>query len=179
MPDLTQQPMPVVDYMHKKDLPAVVRIEEANHAWQGWGEKTFISSLREKNVIGITAKIIDTVVGFVVYRVGEKEIEILKFETAREFENSRVKHLLLTKMKDKGHKYKKNVRVIFPEDRESIPKYEFFAKNAFKTRLKRNFFTEKNEIPQDGYEFLWNFTENETFGTDFEALQPVPKQKRI
>lgn len=162
---------PVTDWMHKRDFPAVQRLDEENNAWEGWSQQQFITRLREKNVIGMVSKVADVVGAFVVYEYRDKEMLLLKFETAKALVSSRIPHVLVAELKRKAVKYKKNLVVVFPEARESIEKYQFFAKEGFKSKLKRNFFTFQSEIRTDGYEFTWNFEENDNFASDFEKIE--------
>lgn len=150
---------PVVDWMHKRDLPGVMRIEESLHAWEGWSEKQFIVSLREKNIIGMVAKIVDTVAAYVVYELREKEFFFLKFGIAPELKNTRAGHVLIEELKRKARKYKKSLQSLFWEG-ETLDLFQFFANEGFKSKLKKNFFLAENQFVPDGIEFMWNLNEN-------------------
>lgn len=166
---MTKENGPIAAWMQKRHLKGVTSIEEANHAWEGWGEKEFIKRLRDKNTIGLVSTISDVVGAFTIYELREKEILILKFETAKELVSTRTAHVLLNALKKKGAKYKKNVVVVFPEHREDIPKYQFFAKEGFKSALKKNFSSETEPEVRDDYVFTWKYSDFEDLGTDEDS----------
>src|SRR5687767_11305907 len=126
--------LPHLDWMHKADLATVVAIEEANHAWEGWSESKFLSELRQKNKVGLVVKVGELVVGFSVHS-WEKNVLIHKFELAKDLERNNAGTILLNKIKEKAAKRMRNVVAVFPEERQSIPKYKFFASQGFKSRL--------------------------------------------
>lgn len=156
--------LPIVSWMKKSHMPRVMAIEESNNAWEGWSEKNFTKNLREKQIIGMVSEIQGVVVAFCVYELREKELVLMKFEVAKEIEKvTKAGHVLLEQVKQKASKMGRVVRMVMPENRESIPKYQFFAAEGFESRLKRNFFSEtdgdSNKIYNDGYEFSWKSDE--------------------
>jgi hypothetical protein len=167
---------PVVDWMHKRDLPGVMRIEESLHAWEGWSEKQFIVSLREKNIIGMVSKIVDTVGAYVVYELREKEFFFLKFGIAPELRNTRVGHVLVEELKRKARKYKKSLETVFWEG-EPVEVFKFFANEGFKSKLKKNFFLSEQPFVPDGIEFFWNLNENTAETSEDEENGPMEEGK--
>lgn len=157
---------PIVSWMKKTHLASVLKIDEANNAWEGWSEKDFAKKLREKSVIGMVSEIEGTVVAFAVYELAEKEIFLMKFEVAPELQgHTRAEHVLISEIQQKASSKDRGVRLVLPEARENMWKYKFFAKEGFGSRLKRNFFwqidEDSNKIYNDGYEFSWKIDEKQ------------------
>ncbi len=173
---MSKNATPVVDWMHKRDLAGVMRIEEALHAWEGWSEKQFIVSLREKNIIGMVSKIVDTVAAYVVYELREKEFFFLKFGIANELRSTRAGHVLLEELKRKARKYKKSLQSTVWEG-ESIDTFKFFANEGFKSKLKRNFFLAENQFVPDGIEFMWELNENTAETSNYDSFEPEDEGK--
>jgi len=170
---------PIASWMQKRHLKGITQIEEANHGWEGWSEKDFVRNLRDKNIIGMVSLVSDVVGAYVVYELREKEIFILKWEEAKELAGSRVGLVLMQTMKRKAVKMKKDVKGVFPEYREDIPKYQFFAKNGFSSALRRNFFPSEPDLDEeiekkwrDGYEFKWEYSDFKQLDSEEEKNDP-------
>lgn len=148
--------LPVVDWLHKRDFPGVLRIEESIYEYEGWSHAKFQSRLKEKNVIGMVSKLMDVVGAFVVYEVREKSLSIVRFERAPELLNTNVGEKLLESLQQKGKKFKKSVEATFWEG-EGSEKFQFFAKQGFKSKVKRDFFLSEQPFKPDGYHFSWDF----------------------
>ncbi len=173
---MSEANLPIVEWMKKTHMPRVMAIEESNNAWEGWSEKDFTKNIREKHIIGMVSEIQGVVVAFAVYELKEKELFLMKFEVAKEITGkTKAEHVLLENIKAKASKMGRVVRMVMPENRESIPKYQFFAAEGFESRLKKKFFCEvdgdSNKIYNDGYEFSWKSGEKQVEDVEKQAKQ--------
>jgi GNAT superfamily N-acetyltransferase len=159
--------------MRREDLKAVLQIEEGQNAWDGWGEQRFVETLRERNIMGLVAKLHNQVAAFAVYTLEEKTFDFLKFEVSKDLESTRVGHVLVEELKKKAKKFKKSLVLPLWEG-EPVRKMQFFAKEGFKSRLKKNFFAEQHQFAPDAIEFSWVFDEEEG-----ENVKKVVKKRKI
>jgi [ribosomal protein S18]-alanine N-acetyltransferase len=66
-----------IRWMIRRDMPEVMEIEELGFEFP-WSEKDFMRCLRQRNCIGMVAEHGDRVVGFMIYELHKKRLEILK-----------------------------------------------------------------------------------------------------
>lgn len=67
-----------VRWMIRRDVPAVLRIEEASFDYP-WCEEDFLRCLRQRNCIGMVAEFNEAVLGFMIYELHEAKLYILNF----------------------------------------------------------------------------------------------------
>lgn len=65
-----------IRWMIRRDMAEVLEIERQSFEFP-WGEETFLAVLRRRNCIGMIAEIKDQVVGYVVYELQQKQINLL------------------------------------------------------------------------------------------------------
>jgi len=86
--DLSQQRMKVrIKWMVRRDMPEVLAIEAESFDFP-WLKEDFIYHLRKRNIIGMVAKCFDEdekVVGFMIYMLQKRKIELLNFGVARKW----------------------------------------------------------------------------------------------
>lgn len=148
---------PTLSFEHIKraHIPAVLRIEEENHAYEGWGEADFMAHMRAKEGIGAVCVISEVPVAFCMYNVKETCIEIVKLEVSPSMVDTKAAQVLIDDLKKKCVRSKKLLEATFWEG-EPVAKLQMFAKNGFKSALKKNFFLAEHQFTPDGVHFSWD-----------------------
>jgi ribosomal-protein-alanine N-acetyltransferase len=67
-----------IRWMIRRDMPAVVDIEQLSFEY-AWTEEEFLRCLRNRNCIGMVAEHGEKVVGFMVYELHKRRLEIVSF----------------------------------------------------------------------------------------------------
>lgn len=89
-----------IRWMIRRDMPEVLAIENASHEFP-WSEDEFIRCLRDRNCIGMVAEINDKVVGFMLYNLHLRHLEILNFTVHEDFRRVNVGRSMLAKLYSK------------------------------------------------------------------------------
>lgn len=90
-----------IRWMIRADMPAVLRIESESFDFP-WDEQTFIEHLRQRNCIGMVAESDGGhVVGYVVYELHKKRLDLLNIAVAREHRRHGVGTQMLAKLASK------------------------------------------------------------------------------
>lgn len=92
--------VPLVRTMVRADLPSVVWIEKESCDYH-WSEKDFISTLRQRKTIGLTAKFEEEVVGFLIYEFHKTHFKILNLAVSPNFRRKGVGTAMISKLKAK------------------------------------------------------------------------------
>ena len=67
-----------IRWMIRRDMPEVLRIEQASHDYP-WCEEDFLRCLRQRNCIGMVAEVGEKVVGFMIYELHKTKLHIMNF----------------------------------------------------------------------------------------------------
>ena len=67
-----------IRWMIRRDMPEVLRIEQASSDYP-WCEEEFLRCLRQRNCIGMVAEQGEKVVGFMIYELHKAKLHILNF----------------------------------------------------------------------------------------------------
>ena len=87
-------------WMIRRDIPEVLGIEQASFA-DPWTEAEFIQQLRRCNVIGTVAETSGRVVGYMIYELHNRRLELVRFAVAVDVRGQGYGSRLLLKLKDK------------------------------------------------------------------------------
>ena len=94
------QGFPHIRWLVRKDLPAVLRIEDASFR-EPWTEDEFVQSLRLRNVIGMVAEHQDMVIGYMIYELHRDSIHLLSIAVHPDFRRQGVGTAMLAKLASK------------------------------------------------------------------------------
>lgn len=97
-----------IRWMIKADLPRVLEIEGESFA-DPWPEEDFIRVLRQPNCIGMVAEIGEVVVGFMIYRLGRRQIELLNLAVAHAYRRKGIGSQLVDKLKSRLQSIRRKV----------------------------------------------------------------------
>lgn len=89
-----------IRWMLLRDQPEVLRIEKEGFP-EPWSHTELTDTLCQKNVMGMVAEYNDRVVGFFVYHLGGKLIEVINVAVAAEFRGHGVGTAMIEKLKSK------------------------------------------------------------------------------
>jgi [ribosomal protein S18]-alanine N-acetyltransferase len=98
------QPMPAriqtrvhIRWMIRRDMPEVLAIEDASFELP-WDEERFLSHLRERATIGMVAELGERVVGYTIYELHPRKLQILNFCVDPEFRRQGIGQQLADKL---------------------------------------------------------------------------------
>lgn len=130
-----ENPMPTAEssqscvhirWMIRRDMPAVLSIEEASFEFP-WCEEEFIRCLRQRNCIGMVAERDDEVVGFMIYELHKNRLHLLNFAVDPAARRGSVGKSMLDKLVSKLSDDRRN-RIML-EVRETNLDAQLFFKN--------------------------------------------------
>lgn len=144
-------------WMIRRDLPRVLAIEGVSFE-NPWSEEDFIRCLRQRNCIGQVIEdcppykgaSADLVIGFVLYELHKNRLHILNFAIDPWQRRNGVGSYLLTFLKDKLHKDRRN-RIMLEVRESNLDAQLFFARNGFKAISTLHDFYE--DTSEDAYLF--------------------------
>lgn len=99
---MKQQGTSYIRWMVQRDLPQVVRIEQDAYEFP-WSEREFLNSLKHRNHIGMVVERQDRVIGYMVYSLWLKRIEIENFVVDRYFQRNGYGAAMVAKLISKLH----------------------------------------------------------------------------
>ena len=103
-----------VRWMIRRDLPQVLDIESQSNSFP-WDEETFVKRLRRKNCISLVAEHEDKSIGFIVYELFERHIQIEKLAVGTQWRGRGVCRQLIARMESKLSA-KRRSRLVYPVD---------------------------------------------------------------
>lgn len=116
-----------IRWMIRRDMPEVVEIE--SHSFEfPWSENDFITRLRQRNCIGMVVEHQEQVIGFMVYNLQKKKLEIADFAVHKEFRRQGVGMAMVEKLKGKLNSQRRNSMSI--QIRETNLDGQLFFKRA-------------------------------------------------
>lgn len=131
-----------IRWLVRGDLPEVLRIEEASFA-EPWDERAFLAVLRDRSNVAITAasKKFGTVLGYAVYALHKRRLEILNLAVAPADRRYGVGRQILEKLQsklapDRRYKIAANVR------EDNLRGQQFFRACGFRAvEVLRNYYS--------------------------------------
>jgi len=91
---------PLIRFMLKRDLPDVLDIERKSFEYP-WTEKDFISALRTRNCIGMTAEYHEIVVSYMLYEIYKDHLIVVNLAVLPEACRKGIGRAMLNKLKVK------------------------------------------------------------------------------
>ena len=94
------QGFPHIRWLIRRDLPAVLRIEDASFR-EPWTEDEFVRSLRLRGVVGVVAEHQDVVISYMIYELLRDSIHLLSIAVHPDFRRQGVGTTMLAKLASK------------------------------------------------------------------------------
>ncbi len=133
-------------WMVRRDMAEVLDIENTSFDYP-WSEKTFVKTLRQRNVIGLVAEAKDRVIGFVIYELNRKHLRILNLAVSRVFRRMRIATQLVDELKAKDRD------ILAGVVETNLGGQLFFKSCGFEAvAVVENFY---DDVDEDCYEFEW------------------------
>lgn len=144
-----------IRWMIRRDMPLVLEIESQAYDLP-WNEKDFINCLRQRNCIGMVAEADEQIVGFMLYELHKRHLNILNFAVASDYRKQGVGSTMMGKLKGKLSA-ERRCRII-SEVRESNLDAQLFCKAiGFRaTDVREQFYDDTKEAA-----FLFEYTYQE------------------
>ena len=131
--------MCTVRWMIRRDLPLVITIENEcfDYAWE---EEDFISVLRQSNCIGMVVEEDDVVMGYMVYELSKKHIELLNLGVHPDVQNRGYGTALIDRLKDKIDEQRRHTLLL--NVRETNLQAQLFLRNRgfVASKIRRGYF---------------------------------------
>lgn len=89
-----------VGWMTLRDMPQVITIEQKSFDY-AWTEEDFLCCLRSRNCIGMVAKHLNYVVGFMIYELHKDRLHVLNFAVHSDFRRCGVGSAMVSKLVNK------------------------------------------------------------------------------
>ena len=126
------QSIPTASWMLKSHLADVVRIENACFEYP-WDEKSFLATLKHRDVVGSTITLNHEVVGFALYELKTYSIMILNIAIDPDYQKQGLGRFAVQRLLDKLS-YGRRTKVIVEVRETNLPAQLFFSSLGFKAR---------------------------------------------
>ena len=133
-----------IRWMTRRDIGAVLAIENAvsDHPWC---EEDFLRELRQRNVIGMVAEDGDTIVGFMVYELHRRKIQIAAFAACPKFWRRGVGSQMVAKLVGKLSQERRNTLSLFIRETNLAGQLFFRSLGFLATKVVRGHYDDTNE----------------------------------
>lgn len=133
-----------IRWMIRRDMPDVLSIENQCSDYP-WDEEKFLHYLRLPTCIGMVAEVDDTIVGFMVYDLQKKRLEIINLATYIPFHRMGIGRQMIDKLKGKLSEHGRRYLLIYVRE-TSLNVQNFLKVNGFKARrVEREHFDDSGE----------------------------------
>jgi ribosomal-protein-alanine N-acetyltransferase len=133
-----------IRWMIRRDMPAVLAIEEASFEFP-WTEEDFIRCLRQRNCIGMVAERNDEVVGFMIYELHKNRLHLLNFSVDPDSRRSSIGRSMITKLISKLSSDRRN-RIMLEVRETNLDAQLFFRSLGFRAiSVLRDFYEDTTE----------------------------------
>jgi ribosomal-protein-alanine N-acetyltransferase len=153
----TKAVAPGIRWMIRRDMAEVIAIENASFE-HPLTEENFLSCLRNRNCIGQISEFRcpDKVVGYMVYELYEKRMELINFAVHPDHRRQGIGTTMLAKLIEKLNPSKRTtIELDVPE--RFLDALLFFRNQGFKAvKLVRNMF---EDIGEDGIRMVYEYKE--------------------
>ena len=131
-------------WLIRRDMPEVLDIEAESFEFL-WLEEDFIRCLRQRNCIGMVAEHDDRVVGFMIYTLNKKYIQLVRLAVASTCRRRGVGSQMLGKLIGKLSSQRRT-RIALEVRETNLPAQLFFRANGFRAvSVLRNYYEDTFE----------------------------------
>jgi ribosomal-protein-alanine N-acetyltransferase len=151
------QPSVHVRWMIRKDMPAVLVIEQRFFEFD-WSEDDFIRCLRQRNCIGMVAEIDNKVVCYMIYELHKNRLHLLRLAVDPAHQRQKVGSAMVAKLRSKLS-YDQRNRIMLEVRESNLAGQMFFRSQGFKAiQILRGFYGDTRE---DAYLMQLRYVEGE------------------
>lgn len=144
-----------IRWMIRRDMPEVLEIENRSFL-DAWDEEEFIRHLRQKNCIGMVAERDERVVGYMIYDLHRRRLELLKLAVHPAFRRQRVGAQLVRKLIGKLSPQRRTELVAMVDDRLTGAHLFFRAAGMVATTVVRDWIDTVDNDVRDAYRFEYH-----------------------
>ena len=119
-----------VNYMVREDLPQVLEIESASFE-NAWNEDEFLRCLRQRNCIGLVARLNDQVVGYVIFELHKNRLHLLNIAVDPRCLRSGIGTELIAALVGRLSAERRN-RIMLEVREANLPAQLFFKSQGFR-----------------------------------------------
>jgi ribosomal-protein-alanine N-acetyltransferase len=160
-----------IRWMIRRDMPEVLAIEHASHAFP-WTEEEFLRVLRQRNCIGMVAEQGERVVGFMIYELHKSRLEVLDFAVHPDERRQGIGRQMVAKLIGKLSNHRRT-RIALDVRESSLDSQLFFRTQGFRaTEVIRGQFEDTGE---DAYIMQYLYEEP---GAPAKSAAPVNRIAR-
>lgn len=137
--------------MIRRDMDRVIEIEEKSFQF-AWTEEDFTKCLRQRNCIGMVVELEEQVVGYVVYALDKKMLEVMNLAVDPNYRRQSIGRQIITKLIGKLDGTRRNQIVVRTAD-FNLNSQLFFRAMGFRCiKVERDAYTEQDA---DAYLFRY------------------------
>jgi ribosomal-protein-alanine N-acetyltransferase len=139
-----------------RDMPEVLAIEAKSYA-DPWGEEEFVKLLRQQNCIGWVATMSEVVVGFCVYELHARKLQLLNLAVDPDWRRRGIGTAVVDKLKGRLSPQRRN-RLEYIAAADNLPSHQFLRSCG----LLATDIIERDDV--EAYRFEWHYTRSESGG---------------
>ena len=141
----------------RRDMPEILQIEQGCFAYP-WNEEDLLRCLRQRNCIGMVAEHGEKVVGFMIYELHRRRLEILNLAVHPQYHRHGVGAQMVGKLISKMSSHRRTAVAVCVRE-TSLPAQLFFRQQEFKAiRVLPGYYEDSGE---DAYRFVYSIREDQ------------------
>ena len=149
-----------IRWMIRRDMPEVLHIENDSFE-HPWSEEDFITSLRQRNCIGMVAEVNEKVVGYMVYELHRNKLYLINLAVHKDYRRKGIGKTMVDKLYNKLSEQRRN-RIALEVRERNLDAQLFLRSVGFSaTRIEWGFYEYKNEYGEieveDAYHMVRRF----------------------
>ena len=158
-----------IRWMIRRDLVEVITIEQENFEW-AWSEDDFVYCLRRRNCIGRVIERDNKIVGFMIYALESKCLDLVNFAVAKDYQRTGLGRAMVDHLIEKLTPQKR-VQIKLHIRETNLAGQKFFREMGFRaTSIKRNFYDNTTE---DAYVMRYEIPTIQTIVQRRNLCRPV------
>lgn len=120
-----------VRWLIRRDMPEVMTIERQCYGVNGWTEEELIEHLRDRRTIGMVVEADEMIVGYVVYELHLKQIEIVNLAVLPDSQRQGVGKAIVDRIKQKMDHMPKRDKIALHVNEANLDAQLFLRSQGF------------------------------------------------
>lgn len=134
----------------RRDMPEILDIENESFRYP-WAESDFILSLRQRTVVGKVAEYREKVIGYIIFELNKKYLEVLNIAVHPDFRRQGVGSLLMKDLKNSLGNERSRIKLVAAD--YNLDAHLFYKSQDFKAvKIVNDYYVTENV---DGYKFIY------------------------